>query len=313
MSNRKLLVFLFFVAVSASFWIFLALSDMYERDFAVRLKLTGVPSNVVVTTDLPQTFHVVLKDHGVQLLKYEYAGLPSVNIDFRNYDRQSGHVVVQATDVVKQLRPKLQPTTELVSYKAERLEYYFNNGLNVKLPVVLKASLKAGHLYGISSVALVPDSVTVYAIPEILDTMRAVYTDSLVLSNLSAGKVCKVGLSSVRGAKFVPSSVRVKVGVDQMTEKSVEVPVRMVNFPAGKTLRTFPSRVRVVFQIGMGMYRKVTADDFTIALSYEELLNENGGKVRLYLKSIPSVVSHVRIVPASVDFLIEDVTDDEEE
>ena len=311
LSNRNFLVFMFFLALSASFWVFLALNDEYEKDFAVTLRLNSAPDHVVITTELPATFHVVLKDRGSQLLNYQYAGLPAINLDFRNYDRQSGHVVLSPADIVKLLQQRLSPTTKIVSYKAERLEYYFNNGLNVRLPVELKANLKTEQLYGISSIRVIPDSVTAYAMPEVLDTLRSAITQSLNLANISESMVCKVNLAKMRGVKFDPSSVRVKINVDQMTEKSVDVPVKRVNFPAGKTLRTFPSKVKIIFQVGMSMYRKITADDFTLVVNYETLLKATDGKIQLYLKSVPAGVSHVRIVPSTVDFLIEDVVEED--
>ncbi len=311
LSNRNFLVFMFFLALSASFWVFLALNDEYEKDFAVALRLNSVPDHVVITTELPATFHVVLKDRGSQLLNYQYAGLPVINLDFRNYDRQSGHVVLSAADIAKLLQQKLSPTTKIVSYKSERLEYYFNNGLNVRLPVELKANLKTDQLYGISSIRVTPDSVTAYAMPEVLDTLRSAITQSLNLTNISESRVCKVSLAKMRGVKFDPPFVRVKINVDQMTEKSVDVPVKRVNFPAGKTLRTFPSKVKIIFQVGMSMYRKITADDFTLVVNYETLLKATDGKIHLYLKSVPAGVSHVRIVPSTVDFLIEDVVEED--
>ncbi len=311
LGDRNFLIFLFFLALSASFWTFLALNDEYEKDFAVALKLNGIPDHVVITTELPQTFHVVLKDRGSQLLNYQYAGLPAINLDFRNYDQLSGHVTLPASDIAKRLQQKLPPTTRLVSYKTDRLEYYFNNGLNVRLPVKLKASLKTNPLYGISSVRVIPDSVTVYATPETLDTLSAAVTRPLVLTNLAESSTRKVNLEKMRGIKFDPATVRVRINVDQMTEKSVDVPVRRVNFPAGKTLRTFPSKVKIIFQVGMNMYRKITADDFTLVVNYETLLKTTDGKIHLYLKSIPAGVSHVRIVPSTVDYLIEDVVEED--
>lgn len=306
MWNKNFLAFLFFLAMSAVFWLLLALNDEYEKDFPVSVRLRGIPENVVITTGLPSSFHVVLKDRGSQLLHYQYAGLPVLNFDFKNYDTQSGHVALSMPDVLKVLLQKMPATTKIVSYKPDRLEYYFNNGLNVRLPVQLRASLKAERFYGISSVRIIPDSVTVYASQEILDTMSEVRTVPFYLSNVSENQTHQVQLVKVLGAKFEPSSVKVRITADQMTEKTVLVPVRWVNFPATKTLRTFPSKVKIIFQVGMSMYRKITADDFTIVVNYADILKETDGNIHLALKSVPAGVSHARIVPSDVDFLIED-------
>ena len=59
----------------------------------------------------------------------------------------------------------------------------------------------------------------------------------------------------------------------------------------------------------MRLYRKISADDFILVLRYEDLLKETSGKVALSLNSLPIGVSHVRIEPNEVEFLIEDVAD----
>ena len=66
--NRQFLIFLFFLALSAVFWLFQALGETYEEDFQVPIELKNVPGNVVITTDLPQALHVSLRDKGSLLM-----------------------------------------------------------------------------------------------------------------------------------------------------------------------------------------------------------------------------------------------------
>ena len=309
--NRNFMVFLFFLFLSAAFWVFLALDDEYEREFDVPLELVNVPENVVITTPLPETFHVVLKDRGSQLINYHYAGLPKVTVDFTNYDRHLGMVSFPVTDITKQLVQKMSTSTRLVSANPERLEYLFNFGMHVRMPVRLHATVKAEASYAVSSVRVKPDSVTVWASQEILDTMTAAYTVPVYATSLTASQEREVALQPVRGIKYAPDQVTVNIEVDEMTENEVDVPVRGTNFPASKRLRTFPSKVKVTFQVGTKSYRSITADDFVLLLSYDEVKDNADGRVSLSLKSIPPGVSHVRIVPKVVEFLIEDVPETE--
>ena len=55
---------------------------------------------------------------------------------------------------------------------------------------------------------------------------------------------------------------------------------------------------------------EITADDFHINVSYEELLKLGTDKYTVKLKSLPRGVSHVRIHPEQVDFLIEQLSSD---
>ena len=116
--------------------------------------------------------------------------------------------------------------------------------------------------YDKSLVSLKPDSVTVWASQEILDTMTAAYTVPVYATSLTASQEREVALQPVRGIKYAPDQVKVNIEVDEMTENEVDVPVRGTNFPASKRLRTFPSKVKVTFQVGTKSYRSITASWF---------------------------------------------------
>ena len=115
----------------------------------------------------------------------------------------------------------------------------------------------------------------------------------------------QIPVRPIRGAKFIPDVLDVQIDVDIYTEKTVEVPIVGVNFPADKDLRTFPSKVKVTFKVGSKSYKSITADDFVLVISYEELINNESSKIPLHLKSIPEGVSSVRIHPSEVDYLLE--------
>jgi hypothetical protein len=85
------------------------------------------------------------------------------------------------------------------------------------------------------------------------------------------------------------------------------VPIIGTNFPAGYTLRTFPPSAQVSFRIGAKDYKSVTADNFVLTATYEELLTLPDSVLHLQLRSIPEGVSQVRIQPEAVQFLIEQV------
>lgn len=86
------------------------------------------------------------------------------------------------------------------------------------------------------------------------------------------------------------------------------MPLHGVNFPADKVLRAFPSKVQVTFQVGLSRFRQITADDFHINVSYEELLRLGSDKYTVKLKNVPEGVNQVRFNPEQVDFLIEQIS-----
>ena len=86
-----------------------------------------------------------------------------------------------------------------------------------------------------------------------------------------------------------------------------------IKFHADKVLRTFPSKVQVTFQVGLAHFKDATSDDFFIGVTYEDIIRAKSDKLPLTLKTSPDYVSHVRITPASVDYLIEQTSGEETE
>lgn len=306
--NKEFLIFLFFFFVSAAFWLLQSLNETLDVEMKVPLRLANVPSDVVITSELPPEVDVTVRDKGTVLVRYLYGmERPPVSVDYGEYadGTSAGSVAVPSADLLKKVQAQLLSSTRIVSVRPDTLEYFFCQGTRKKVPVRLAGVVNTTPEYYLKQVLFSPDSVEVLAPPAILDTIMEVSVMPLHLEGLSANTAVACNLHHLRGVKMVPDRVTMNVLVDLYTEKTVEVPVVGVNFPANKELRTFPSKVNVVFRVGMSGFKAVTASDFVLAVSYEELLENESPKIRLRLRSVPPGVSNVRIEPQEVDYLIE--------
>lgn len=313
--NKEFLIFLFFFFVSAAFWLLQSLNEVFEVRLKVPLKLEHVPSDVVITSDLPAELNVTVKDKGTVLVRYLYGmEMMPVRVDYRDYDQggPGGRVSVLLANVQKNIQAQLLSSTQIISLKPDTLEYFFSKGARKTVPVRLTGDVETSPEYYLQRVSFSPDSVEVLAPAAILDTIAEAATVPVYLAGLEADKKLTLGLRKIRGAKFIPERVDVNVKVDLYTEKTVSVPIIGINFPGSKDLRTFPSKVNVTFRVGMSRFKDITEDDFVLAVTYEELLKVDSAKLKLHLKSMPPGVSNVRIEPSEVDYLIEQVPEDNE-
>lgn len=308
-NSREFFIFLFFFVVAGGFWLLQTLNNDYETEFTIPVKLKGVPDNVVITSEPVSEIRVKVKDKGTVLLNYMLGkSFYPVTIDFSE-SRSRNHCVREvASQYEKKILGQLKASTRLLSVQPDTLEYFYSTGASKWVPVRLRGKLSAGRQYYLSDTIFTPDSVLVYASEEILDTLMAAYTQPLKIEDISDTLRRYMPLDMPKGVKFVPASIQLELPVDIYTEKTVEVPLQGVNFPADKVLRAFPSKVQVTFQVGMGHFRQVTADDFHLVVSYEELLRLGADKYTVQLKNRPKGVSHIRFNPPQVDFLIEQLT-----
>lgn len=309
--SREILVFLFFLCVSFGFWLLQTLNESFETEIRVPLVLSDIPDNVVVTTEPPAQLVVTLRDRGTSLMRFfrERERMP-LELDFRKRDdgALNARVLLTSSELMRTVQAHFNgATAHILSVKPDTVEYYYNRGLPVRLAVKACGEISTSPQNYLQGISFSPDSVSVYAPTAILDTMMHAYTQPLDMTGLTENASATVSLRGMKGVKYEPETVGLTALVGYYTEKTVEVPIKGLNFPADKELRTFPSSVRVTFRVGSSMYQKVTSDNFVIAPTYEELLQNPYSKYRPHLRSMPDGVSNVRISPIEVDYLIEHV------
>lgn len=311
-NSREFFTFLFFLIIAALFWLEQTLDREYEIEVKVPLKLKNIPENIVITSDFPSDLVVTLRDKGNTLLNYQLTKrFYPINIDFSEHLNRRHHVSLLSNAYSKAITAQLANSTSVSAIKPDTIDYYYSEGKSKKVPVRLHGRVTPGQQYYISDTIFNPAEVTVYAPQGVLDTITVAYTKSFEATQIEDTLRRQVELESGRGVKFVPDVVELALPVDIYTEKSVEVPIEGVNFPAGKTLRAFPSKVKVTFHVGLSKYLDIKPEDFHVLVSYEELSKLDGEKYQVKLKKQPNGVSQVRVYPAQIDFLIENVTKDD--
>ena len=142
-SGKEFLIFLFFLALSGVFWLMMTLNETYEVEFKVPLVVSGVPKNVVMTTDPSDTVRVSLKDKGYVIMVYTtYQKLRPLVVKFSTYaDKQSGQGEIPTTDLVRLVRQQIFNSTAITALKADQLTFTFNYGQNKRVKVELTGNI----------------------------------------------------------------------------------------------------------------------------------------------------------------------------
>ena len=310
--NKELLIFLFFLLLSGIFWLSLTLNETYEQEFAIPVAIIDVPKNAVLTSDEIDTVKMTIRDKGIILAAYHYGDyLKNINIRFRNYTRNNGTGIVSAQDMQKIVYQHLLSSSKIISTKPEKLEFYYNYGTKKQVPVRWSGRIIPEELYFISRVDYSPDSVTVYAADEKLDSINMVYTEQLNYANFRDTLVVNCQLSKLKGVKMVPDHIKISFYTDVLTEERIEgIPIRGINMPEGKNLRTFPAKVTVSFVTGVSVFRNLRPEDFRVVADYQEIKQNPSEKCRIYLKDVPTGISRAKLETTLVDYLIESQTEE---
>lgn len=310
-TNREFLLFLFFLTLSGIFWLLMTLNEIYEKEVSVPVHITGVPADIMLNSDETDTIRVTIRDRGILLMTYLYGeSLAHIEANFKNYDQGNGTGIISAAELTKIVKQNLAASSKIISVKPDRLKIYYNTGTCKKVPIRWKGRVIPEHLYFLSSVSYSPDSVTVYASEERLDSIHMVYTEALNYVDFRDTLSVDCRLRRMEGVKIVPNQVHVTFFTDVLTEERIDgIPIKCVNLPKGKLLRTFPAKVAVRFVTGVNVYRTLSPDDFTVIADYNEIISGRSEKCNLYLQQVPTGVTRAALVDKQVDYLIEEDTE----
>ena len=306
-TSKEFLIFMFFLALSGAFWLSLTLNETYEREFAVPVSVIGVPKNAVLTSDEVDTVRVTIRDKGIFLVSYKYGdALKRINLPFHNFTHNNGTGLIPASEIQKRLYQKLISSSKITAIKPEKLEFFYNYGSKKQVPIRWSGRVIPEELYFISRVSYDPDSVTIFAAQDKLDSINIVYTEQLNYANFRDTLTVDCNLAKLKGVKTVPDRIRIKFYTDVLTEERISnIPIVGVNMPEGKVLRTFPAKTSVSFVAGVSVYRNLKPEDFTVIADYDEIRHNPSEKCRIYLKNVPSGISRAKLETNMVDYLIE--------
>ena len=305
-ANKELLIFLFFLVLAGIFWLNLTLSETYEKEFAIPVSVVGIPKNAVLTSDETDTVKMTIRDKGLTLLTYLYGDpIKKININFRTYSKNNGTGSVSAQDLQKMVYQQLASGSRITSVKPERLEFFYNYGAKKRVPVRWSGRVIPEELFFITRVEYSPDSVTIYASDEKLDSINMVYTEQLNYVNFRDTLIANCELNKMKGVKMVPEYISATFYPDMLTEKVVQVPIVSVNMPDGLVLRTFPTRVNVKVVAGRSRIDAIRAENFSVVVDYADVATHPSEKCKLILRTVPKGVASASLEMQQVDYLIE--------
>lgn len=104
--SKDILTFLMFVALSFLFWMMQSLGEDMNTVYRIPIKYTNIPDNTIITCELPTSVTVHLRDEGAVLMNYNLEGIPSFEVDFKQY-ANSRNAFILTSEEIKNLIKKI--------------------------------------------------------------------------------------------------------------------------------------------------------------------------------------------------------------
>jgi YbbR domain-containing protein len=303
--RRRFSAFFTCLLLAGLAWILTTLSNQYNFRLREVLTYKNTPQKRAFHSLQSDTIEVTVRGSGWQML---FSGMGEADkqlpVDLHTLENRN-YVVLN--DQLRQLNNKKVISHEIVSFNPDTLYFDFSNREIKKVPVQLVSAVRYQRQFAQSDdIVVKPAFVTVNGPANVVDKITAWKTDTLKGDSINESISKRLRLQSVKEGNLTiyPKTVQVDVPVEEFTEKTIEVPVKVLNNTQYYNLKIIPQKVKITFTTSLSKYAD-TGDDLFEASIDLNLWRHNGYSVLpVKLTRQPAYCRVVKIEPRNIDFII---------
>lgn len=303
-NKHSAFTFLVFLVISTAAWFLVKLSENYVTQTTFRLQMEEVQADKWISSD-EQSVKMSLNIDGFHTLRYKMIRDRVVTIPLNevSYRLENGNTYSFSSQyVAEKVAEKLNINASDITMNDAKI-YFTLDALKSKVvPVVLQSNVTTARQYDIYGIpTLDPSSVTVYGPQEVIDTIKTVRTEPLIMNNVSQNFNATLPLDLLGGRIHSNvKEVKAEVQVEKYTEMDVEVPIKMTD---SLKMRFFPETMTVKCLVAMRDYASITPEIFTVAVDKQQL-KAMQPLLDVRLASWPPTVQILSTRPDKVEYLI---------
>ncbi len=314
--NRKLIVYMVFVVISAIFWFINKTGSTITAQLDYDVEYFNFPKDkLVLRQSSTSNVKITVTALGAYLVGL-HGKMPPLRIDLSKIESSAWESGADSTiklivaDAIKsQIENQLPLHFKYVDINPDTICLEFGQSILKKVPVVLDAEISYYQQFrNAKPISVYPDSVDILGNIKIVDTINEIKTEFLKIKDLQENITRKLKLNTPEGIVCSNVYTDLNIEVEKFTEQIVELSVRQVNVPDSVTMRIFPPTVTVSFNVGWKNYGRAASDMFSVLVDYKDLVGQSVKPNILPVKLLrkPDLgLSDIKIKPEGVEYLIE--------
>jgi hypothetical protein len=312
--RRKLPIFIICLIIATFIWGLIKLSNVYEETIQVKIQFVNQPTDQVVAHKADTTVYTLVKAEGFQMLFWHWKIYNSrLRIDLtklplpKSRDKNGHQVQVPAIQVIKTMAMESRLPGIITKVYPENFDFFVSQRISKKVPVVplLDIDFASQHkLYNPPKCE--PDSVIISGSKADLQTINSVSTTLLRHHRLKADVSSVLQIENLwthKGVLISHKDAKVFLDVENYTEASVDLAVKVDTKGTDDNIKTFPETVKVVYQVAIKDFKRISADDFEVRVVYDPN-QAHDAKLNVILSKRPDKVFVSRIIPENLEYVL---------
>ena len=303
--RRRLSAFVTCLVLAILAWMLSTLQGVYSYKLKRLLVYTNAPQKRAFRSLQSDTVDVTMQGTGWKMLFAKIRHTDErISIDLHTLDSKNFIALNSQLDRVNLHKEADQKITD---FDPDTLYFDFTNRTVKRVPVKLQYSMHFMPQFALSSnISIRPSYVTLSGPANVIDKITEWKSDSLKAGDLSENMTTRINLQPVREANLnvYPKAVQVTVPVEEYTEKTLEMPVKLVGNVHYYDVKILPQKVKVTFTTSLSRYNELDENFFEATADLSLWSERHYSALPVKMTRLPAFCKIVKIEPQNVDFIV---------
>jgi len=311
--SRKAGIFLFFIFLSSIFWLLKSLDKNYNILIQYPISYQDNPNGKVLVGNVPNSVYINVSARGYMLLKMELLASSNpikVSLKRTNLQQKAGadssHYYLITKQVTDNFISTLDVDVQVHDILPDSLFLNFAKKIIKKVAIRPNVQVKSLKQFVLKKAPYaIPDSVLISGPESVVQNIAFISTVAYEATKNEAIEQVTLQLEQLANVSLSSSEAVISIEREKFTEKTLQVPIRVLNLPDSIEIKTFPSIIQLSCLVGLSQYQRIRPTDFLIAVDYNDIMKSSSKRLVLKIISTPKSVQMIDYKPHSVEYILE--------
>lgn len=303
--RRKLSIFFRCIIISFLAWTLFAVSSEYTFTKKASMTYVNLPENKAFHPLQSDTVSLKIKMTGWKvLLSRLKPDTAKIQVDISGLKTRNFIVFGNQIGFINRQFPS---DNQVIGVSPDTLYFDFSKQTQRKIPVKVVHHLNFKKQYGIIGATKTnPEYVTITGPLEDVANIEYLETDTIkgLEVNTDVRTVAYLNKQQRTNITIYPTFAEVVIPVGELTEKIIELPIKVENAKGYTSVRILPSKVKVNVLLGVKDYNKWTSRDFEAVVDLDAWKEHQVKSLPVIITKAPEFCQIINVEPQNIDFFV---------
>lgn len=301
-TNFKAFFFFFFFALMI--WLLIQFSKTYTKEISVPIQFIETPKDKIVEKT-KSSIQLRVTENGF-VLAWLSLRSPSITSSLEELPVGGNIITYHTDDKEAEILSKIRIDYDNVHFITKKIKIPFIQKETKVVSVI--PDIEVSYAPGYNSdeqFVIEPDSIEISGSKKVLDSIKSIYTQKVILKNISSNTKGMVGIDTTPYPKvtYYQQEVEYLVKTKKFTEGRLNIPIEILNAPKDASVSIFPKEVIVIYRVSLDGFEMISKNDFVVVCDFSDL-SENQNFLIPKIKKKPSSVNAIRLNINKVQFVL---------